>query len=179
MGGTLILGVSDHMPRQIVGTNFFQNFTSLQKDIFDLLRFRIEVTELHKDGKRILAIEIPARPIGTAIEYKGTYWMRLNESVEPMSPDQLRRIFAEAQPDYSSQPCPEATIGDLSDTAVSMFRMLWAKKIGNQQILTLSLEQLLIDAELLIDGRLNYAAQILLGKKDALGKYLANAEIVF
>jgi ATP-dependent DNA helicase RecG len=105
--------------------------------------------------------------------------MRLNESVEPMSQDQLRKIFAEAQPDYSAQPCPDATINDLSDTAVSMFRALWAKKSANQQILTLSLEQLLIDAELLIDNRLNYAALILLGKKDSLGKYLANAEIVF
>ena len=179
MGGILVLGVTDKLPRQVVGTNVFQNFASLQKDIFDILRFRIEITEIQKDGKRILAIEIPSRPIGTPIEYKGTYWMRLNESVEPMSQDQLRRIFAEAQPDYSAQPCPDATINDLSDTAVSMFRVLWAKKSANQQILTLSLEQLLIDAELLIDNRLNYAALILLGKKDSLGKYLANAEIVF
>ena len=179
MGGTLILGVTDKLPRKIVGTKVFQNYASLQKDVFDLLRFRIEVTELYKDGKRILAIEIPSRPIGTPIEYKGTYWMRLNESVEPMSQDQLRRIFAEAQPDFSAQPCPNATISDLSDIAVSMFRILWAKKSGNQLILTLSLEQLLSDAELLIDGRLNYAALILLGKEDALGKYLANAEIVF
>jgi ATP-dependent DNA helicase RecG len=68
MGGILVLGVTDKLLRQVVGTNVFQNFASLQKDIFDILRFRIEITEIQKDGKRILAIEIPSRPIGTPIE---------------------------------------------------------------------------------------------------------------
>ncbi len=179
LGGTLILGVSDKLPRQIVGTNVFQNYSTLQRDIFEQLGFRIEFTELHKEDKRILAIEIPSRPIGTPVEYKGTYWMRIDESVEPMSQDQLRKIFAEAQPDFSSQECPNASLNDLSDIAVSMFRSLWSKKSGNQQILTCSLEQLLIDSELLVDGKLNYAALILLGKRESIGKYIANAEIIF
>lgn len=179
LGGILVLGVTDKPPRQIVGTNVFQNFSTLQREIFEQLGFRIEFTELHKDDKRILAIEIPSRPIGTPIEYKGTYWMRLDESVEPMSQDQLRKIFAEAQPDFSAQSCSDAAISDLSDIAVLMFRSLWSKKSGNQQILTCSLEQLLIDAELLVEGKLNYAALILLGKKESLGKFLANSEIIF
>jgi ATP-dependent DNA helicase RecG len=41
MGGILVLGVTDKLPRQVVGTNVFQNFASLQKDIFDILRFRM------------------------------------------------------------------------------------------------------------------------------------------
>jgi len=179
MGGTFILGATDKIPRQIVGTNVFQNFSSLQKDIFDLLGFRIEITELFKGGKRILAIEIPSRPIGTPLEYKGSYWMRINDSVEPMSQDQLRKIFSEAQPDFSAQACPGAILDDLSDIAISILRSLWFKKSNNQQILICSLEQLLKDSELLVDGKLNYAALILLGKRESLGKYIANAEIIF
>jgi len=53
MGGTFILGATDKIPRQIVGTNVFQNFSSLQKDIFDLLGFRIEITELFKKGRYV------------------------------------------------------------------------------------------------------------------------------
>jgi ATP-dependent DNA helicase RecG len=179
MGGMIILGVSDKLPHQVVGTNVFQNFASLEKDVFDLLKFRIEISELYKDNKRILAIEIPSRPIGTPIEYKGSFWMRLNDSIEPMSNDHLRKIYAEAQIDYSAHPCHDATLNDLSNIAIEMFRMLWSKKSNKQEILTSPLEQLLIDAELLVDGKLNNAALILLGKKESLGKYLANAEIIF
>jgi ATP-dependent DNA helicase RecG len=41
------------------------------------------------------------------------------------------------------------------------------------------MERLLADAELVVDGRLTYAALILLGKREALGRHLAQAEVVF
>jgi ATP-dependent DNA helicase RecG len=44
---------------------------------------------------------------------------------------------------------------------------------------TLSYEQLLSDAELLEGGKLTYAALILLGSRKALGKFLAQAEVVW
>jgi ATP-dependent DNA helicase RecG len=43
----------------------------------------------------------------------------------------------------------------------------------------LSAEQLLTDAELLADGQVTYAALILLGTRQALGRYLAQAEVIF
>ena len=50
---------------------------------------------------------------------------------------------------------------------------------NNQELVTLAPERLLSDAELLVNGCLTYAALILLGTYPALGRLLAQAEIVF
>lgn len=43
---------------------------------------------------------IPSRPRGAAYAYEGAYLMRVGEELQSMSEDQLRRIFAEGQPDW-------------------------------------------------------------------------------
>ncbi len=50
---------------------------------------------------------------------------------------------------------------------------------GNKTLEHLSAEQLLTDAELLGDGQVTYAALILLGTRQGLGRYLAQAEVIF
>lgn len=178
-GGHLVLGVDDNHPHKVVGTNAFQNPDSLKKDLLDSLKIRVEIEELIYDGKRVLIFEIPSRPIGTPLQYKGASYMRVGESLEAMTPEKLKKIFDEAQPDFSSEVCENADIFDLSDSAIAELRNLWSKKSKNLHILTIPVEQLLLDSELLVDGKLNNAALILLGKKEALGKYLPNAEIIF
>jgi len=109
----------------------------------------------------------------------GAYWMRSGESLVPMTPEQLRRIFAESGPDYSSEICGPATIADLDPAAIARFRKMWARKSGNSSLHGISVEQLLADAELTIDSGVTYAALILLGTHRALGKYLAQSEVIF
>lgn len=53
----------------------------------------------HPDG-RVVVFHIPSRPRGTAYHLEGTYFMRAGEELVPMSEDQLRRIFAEGEPDW-------------------------------------------------------------------------------
>ncbi len=178
-GGHLILGVDDNFPHKVVGTNAFQNPDSLKKELLDSLKLRIEIEELIYIGKRVLIFEIPSRPIGMPLQYKGASYMRVGESLEPMTPEQLKRIFDEAQPDFSSEICDNANISDLDEVAIAELRSLWSKKSQNTDILTIAVEQLLSDSEFLIDGKLNYAAIILLGKKESLGKLLPNSEIIF
>ena len=96
-----------------------------------------------------------------------------------MTPDQLQRIFAEASPDFSSEICTPARLDDLDPTAVDILRQLWQRKSPDQDISIRSVGQLLTDAELLVDGEVTYAALILLGTRKALGKYLAQAELIF
>ena len=105
--------------------------------------------------------------------------MRGGESLIPMTPDQLQRIFAEASPDFSSEICSPARLDDLDPTSVGVLRQLWQRKAPDQDISTRPVEQLLADAELLIDGQVSYAALILLGTRKALGKHLAQAELIF
>jgi ATP-dependent DNA helicase RecG len=99
-GGTLLFGVADKPPRKIVGTRAAADTVGMAEKLFTTLGFRVDVEEVdHPDG-RVVVFHIPARPRGTAYHLAGTYLMRSGEELVPMSEDQLRRIFAEGQPDW-------------------------------------------------------------------------------
>ena len=99
-GGHLILGVSDKMPRQVVGTAAFNNPPGMESKIFTTIGFRVDIEEVaHPDG-RVLVFDIPGRPIGTAYAYEGIRWMRIGEELTAMSDDRLRSIFAEGKPEW-------------------------------------------------------------------------------
>jgi ATP-dependent DNA helicase RecG len=68
---------------------------------------------------------------------------------------------------------------DLDTVAIEDFRKRWINKSGNQGLTTLTQEQLLNDAEALVDGSLTYAALVLFGTRKALGRHLAQAEVIF
>ncbi|MDA3873478.1 MAG: putative DNA binding domain-containing protein [Kiritimatiellae bacterium] len=99
-GGALLLGVSDAVPRRVVGSNAFNNPIEMASKLFQAIGFRVDIEEVaHPDG-RVVVFHIPSRPLGTAYSYDGTYFMRVGEELKPMSEDQLRKIFAEGQPDW-------------------------------------------------------------------------------
>ena len=178
-GGKLILGVTDKPPRQIAGTEAFPDVGKTQAQLLDRLHLRIDMEEIvHPDG-RIVIVYVPSRPIGRPVEYRGAYWMRSHDALVPMTPEKLQQIFAEAEPDFSAQICKKATIGDLDRHAIETFRKRWHRRSGNDELLSISSEQLLEDAELLVDGGVTYAALILLGTRKALGIHLAQAEAIF
>ncbi len=178
-GGHLILGVSDKKPRQIVGSNAFLNLEELKSKVMSRLPLRIEINELIIDNKRVLVFTIPSRPIGFPIQYNGTYWMRRGEELVPMTPDMLKRIFEEGEPDFTAQICPKATLSDLDTKAISNFRDLWNRKSGNSNIKSMSDEKLLRAIEVLEDKGITYSALILFGTRQAVGKHLAQAEVIF
>ena len=99
-GGHLLLGVADKSPRQVVGTHAFRDPIEMAGKLFQMVGFRVDIEEVaHPDG-RVLVFHIPPRPRGTAYHLEGAYLMRSGEALVPMSEDQLRRIFAEGQPDW-------------------------------------------------------------------------------
>ena len=99
-GGHLILGVKDKLPREVVGTQAFPDVVDIAGKLFTWVGFRIDVVEINHPDGRILVFIIPARPRGTAYHYEGAYLMRSGEELVPMSEDQLRKIFAEGQPNW-------------------------------------------------------------------------------
>jgi ATP-dependent DNA helicase RecG len=97
-GGHLIFGVSDKLPRKVVGTSAHPDVIKCADELFQTLHFRVDLCEVaHPDG-RVLVFCIPGRPRGTAYEYKGTYFMRTGASLRGMTPETLRTIFAEGDP---------------------------------------------------------------------------------
>lgn len=103
-GGVLLLGVADRPPRAVVGTQAFPDTVDSAEKLFQSVGFRVDIEMVaHPDG-RVLVFHIPSRPRGTAYHYDGKYLMRAGEALVPMSEDQLRRIFAEGQPDWLEEP---------------------------------------------------------------------------
>ncbi|QLE55926.1 ATP-binding protein [Nostoc sp. TCL26-01] len=105
-GGYLVLGVTDKRPRRVVGSQAFPSSTALndiKAVIVDKLRFRVDATELqHPDG-RVLVFEVPTRPVGQPLAFDGAYLMRVGEDLVAMTPDVLKKIFAEDQQDWFCQ----------------------------------------------------------------------------
>lgn len=119
-GGRLVLGVSDKPPRPVKGTAAFNNPVEMATKLFQAVGFRVDIEEvIHPDG-RVLVFHVPSRPRGTAYHIEGAYLMRSGESLVPMSEDQLRRIFAEGEPDwleeYSKQGINGQDVVELLDT---------------------------------------------------------------
>jgi ATP-dependent DNA helicase RecG len=74
------------------------------------LHIRVDAFEIMHPHGRLVAFDIPSRPLGQPLHLDGTYLMRSGEELIPMTPDQLRRIFNEGQPDWFSQPA-KANVG--------------------------------------------------------------------
>jgi len=178
-GGTMILGVTDKLPRQVVGSQAFDSVERTKAGLIDKLRLRVEVTEVSHPQGRVLVFEVPPRPIGMPIAVDGAYWMRGGEDLVPMTPDLLKRIFEESGPDFTAENCPGATMADLDPVAIETFRQRWEKKSLNPAMGSMPLIQLLSDAELIDGDRVTYAALILLATHKAMGRHLAHAEVVF
>ena len=101
-GGRIILGVTDKRPRRVVGSHAFLEPGRTVAQLTRSLQFRIEFEEIqHPDG-RVLVFTAPPHMLGVPVQHEGIYWARAGDELRPMPPDQLRRIFDEAAPDFSA-----------------------------------------------------------------------------
>ena len=178
-GGRLVLGMADKMPHAVVGSDFAQEKVGeLTDEIYKRLGIRIEAAELYEDGKRVLVLSVPSRPVGRLLRFEGVPLMRTGESLREMSDAEIFRILSEQEPDFSAKICEGLTIEDLDKEAIAEMKTQYARKQENPLFQNYPDEQVLSDLDLLKDGKLNYAALILLGKSEAIRKYLPQNNIV-
>ncbi|MCL2722793.1 MAG: hypothetical protein FWD47_15795, partial [Treponema sp.] len=104
--------------------------------------------------------------------------MRIGDSLRVMSDSEVFRILSERAPDFSATICEGLTFDDLDPEAIRLMKAGYAEKQENAAFETLPDKQVLTDLELIINGKFNYAALILLGKREALRDYLPNAEVI-
>ncbi|HLI82690.1 MAG TPA: ATP-binding protein [Bryobacteraceae bacterium] len=178
-GGKIIFGVTDRRPRRVVGSTAFQEPGRTVASLVNRLAIQVTFEEIQHPGGRVLVFHVPPRPVGVPIQYDGVFWSRAGDELRPLSPDRLLRIFQEAGPDFSAELHPEATIDDLDPALIERFREMWMRKSGNAALAGFTSRQLLEDAELLVGDKVTHAALVLLGTKPALGRRLAQAELVF
>lgn len=127
----------------------------------------------------MLIVHAPLRLPGRPVQHDGRVLMRAGVALVPMGDDQLRAIYRETEPDFPSEICPGAQLGDLAPEAVASFRTRWAKKSDDPRLLSHSNQETLAAAELLTDEGLTHAALLLFGTRAALGRHLPQAEVVF
>ncbi|MEH2412129.1 ATP-binding protein [Nostoc sp.] len=179
-GGYLVFGVTNKPPRQIVGSQAFPSQTSLNEiksRIVEKLGFRVDVTELAHPNGRVLVFEIPPRPVGQAYTFDGAYLMRSGEDLRPMTPDVLKKIFAEDQQNWFCQPAQsEASPDDvinLLDTQ-SYFELLKIPYPTTRDAVLDRLETQNLIQKTAQGWTITNLAAILLGKKlDAFSPVLA------
>lgn len=178
-GGQIIFGVTDKRPRRIAGTAAFPEPGRTEGGLYERLSHRIPVEELHTPEGRVIIIHVPGRLPGTAWQIAGRYLKRAGDELVAMTQSELKTIFAETGPDFSAETCPGANTGDLALEAIEAFRDRWAVKSRDDRKRQWNAEETLVNAELMFDGVITYAALILFGTYSALGRFLAQAELVF
>ncbi|MDR2087434.1 MAG: putative DNA binding domain-containing protein, partial [Dysgonamonadaceae bacterium] len=178
-GGLLVFGMNNEYPHKVVGTVFAQNkIGELEDAIYKHLSIRVKIVELFEDDRRVLVFHIPSRPVGQMLRFEGVALMRIGDSLRYMSDDEMRRILEENAPDFSAKICEELKFEDLDPEAIASMKSGYAQKQENPAFETLPDLQIFSDLELIENGKLNYAALILLGTRKALREYLPNAEII-
>ena len=142
------------MPHAVVGSDFAEKEVGeLTDEIYERLGIRIETTELYEDGKRVLVLSVPSRPVGRLLRFEGVSLMRTGESLRAMSDVDIFRILSEQEPDFSAKICEGLTIEDLDKEAIAEMKTQYARKQENPLFQNYPDEQVLSDLDLLKDGK--------------------------
>lgn len=184
-GGRLVFGMKDKRPHDVVGTSFEQgNLGALEDAIYERMRIRVPVSEVFEpsedavDRKRVIIFNVPSRPVGKMLKFEGVPLMRTGESLREMSDEEIYKILSEQEPDFSAKVCEGLKIEDLDPKAIEVMKHKYAEKNENPGFEGIPDEQALSDLDLLVEGKLNYAALVLLGKTKAIRKYMPQNNVV-
>ena len=177
-GGMLVLGIDDKHPHTVVGSNFAEGLEgNLIDQIYADIGIRIETETFHDRGKRVLVLKVPARPVGRLMKFEGVPLMRIGESLREMSDQEMLKILSEQEPDFSATICEGLIVSDLDSISIQIMTEKYASKQNNNSFLSLPIEQILSDLDLMRNGKLTYASLILLGKDEAIKKFLPQSAI--
>ncbi len=174
--GWLVFGVSDALPRRIVGSNFRPHrpgLDSLKNEIARETNHQItfmEIHELETPGGRVVLFQIPPAPRCIPTEWRGQAYGRIGESLGNLSLQEIEQIRRQVLcEDWSAQICEEARVEDLDSTAIEFARQEYKKKhpalageVDQWDSLTF-----LNKAKICISGKVKKAALVLLGKSEA------------
>lgn len=179
-GGYLAFGLKDAHPHEVCGSKAFEGREGqLEQDVYRDLGVRIETEVLFEGTNRVLVIKIPSRPIGKPLYFNDVPLMRVGDGLSRMSEEMYLSIIQEQEPDFSAKFCEGIAVTDLDEVAIRTMKEKYARKQKNPGFQQLSNEQVLSDLKLLENGKLKYAALILLGKTEVLQQHLPQCKTVW
>ena len=178
-GGHLVIGVQDKT-LEIVGTDLSKFNLNAQSAVWKLLE---HCTNLSSEGlsideyttedshKTVWIIHIPKHLPRRPVYAHKKAWQRVEDSLVEMTQERLAAILEEPvfeAKDWSAEIVPNAVLTDLDELAVAkarvMFKKVHASKIPAEEIDAWTVEELLSNSGIMIDGKLTRATIILLGK---------------
>ena len=178
-GGHLIIGVQDKT-LEIVGTDLTKFNLNAQSAVWKLVEHctnlsseGLDISEYITDDtqKTVWVIHIPKHLPRRPVYAHKKAWQRVEDSLVEMTQERLSAILEEPifeAKDWSAEIVPNATLADLDELAIAkarvMFKKVHASKIPSEEVDTWSVEELLCNSGIMIDGKLTRAAIILLGK---------------
>lgn len=178
-GGKLVFGITDKRPRQVVGSAAFDQPERTRMGLIEKLKVMVDFCTYDYEGKRVLVFDVASRPLGLPVQLDGVAWWYEGDSLTPMPETIRRKIYDETGFDFSGSVCAGATVSDLDEEAIEVFRRKWIEKSNNQRLKNVPNDQVLHDCGAVTDEGVTYAALALFGKKEALSKFLPQAEIIF
>lgn len=172
----LIFGITDD--GEFCNTNFRGQGNSLQglkKEFISHTNERLtfyEIYELTIENNRVIAFQIPPAIQGIPTTWDGAAYSREDESLAPLPMNKMDLIRSQIGIDWSKEIVTDATVEDLEPMAINCARELFSKKQRDpekaQEILSsLTDEEVLNKAGLLIKGKITNTASILLGKSES------------
>jgi len=171
----LVFGIKDS-DKSYVNTQFRTNPTdllSLKAEIANHTTNRITFIEIHEvcdANGRVLLFEIPAAPQGIPVAFKGHYYGRDGEELQPLNIEELERIRKQAKnTDWSIGILEKATLSDLSEEAIAKARQSFKTKNPKliEDIDGWTDSTFLNKAKVTIQGKITRTAILLLGKPES------------
>lgn len=178
-GGHLVIGVQDKT-LEIVGTDLSKFNLNFQSAVWKLLEHCINLSSeglsideytTEDTYKTVWIVHIPKHLPRRPVYAHKKAWQRVEDSLVEMTQERLAAILEEPiseAKDWSAEIVPNATLADLDELAVAkarvMFKKVHASKIPTEEIDIWTVEELLCNSGIMIDGKLTRAAIILLGK---------------
>ncbi len=179
-GGYLVFGLEDAHPHTVCGSKAYEGREGqLEQDVYRDTGVRIQTEILYEGANRVLVIKIPSRPVGKPLYFNDVPLMRVGDGLDRMSEEMYLSIIQEQEPDFSAKVCEGISIAHLDEAAIKKMKESYARKQKNQGFLQLSTEQVLTDLKLLENGKLNYAALVLLAKKDVIQAKLPQSKTIW
>lgn len=181
-GGVLYFGIKNNS--EIVGISNVNEKTirDVTQQILDNTEPKIYFSIIEKKFSGIPTIKIEVQKSSQPTHtYKSIPYLRIGPSTKRMSQTEYQRRlmqYKSVNKDYSSNLLLDASLKDLSKTALNELRRL-LKKSGRYKVDVdkLTDEQLLKNLLLLRDKKLTIASLVLLGTEDALARHLPYSEI--
>jgi ATP-dependent DNA helicase RecG len=181
--GWLIFGVTDHLPRCIVGSNY-----CLTPPGLDRLKQRIalqtnhqvtfsSIYEIDTDTGRVVMFKIPPASRGIPTTWRGKAYGRIHDSISSLALHEIEQIRSQAPfLDWSAEIRETATFDDLDPEAIAFAREKYKEKHPElaEEVDEWDNIEFLNRAKICINGQITNTAIILLGKPEA-AHYLSPA----